>query len=347
MDSTNASAPLPRVKEEIQLPPTLVATTVKVEVVDGGMNKNLVNGGGVRSSEGSVAVDEGGGESGDVDSTVRRKRGRPRKHPVESRERLPSLQNLVPKRGRGRPPGTEKLQLAAMEAEISLVDLQDRSERKPLKDLGFAGDGAGRSRVSVDTAGGNFTPHVLNILGGEDIFGRILSVVVNVSPRSVCILSAVGAVALVDGHFPIAILSGTFTLTEARRRKGCLTVGLADADASVFGGLVVGSIIAAEPTQIVLGSFKESKKTLLKTESAESSTAADGLGRFRVLPTTVQLPEEIEEKFIVTPLSPLSPQPKPPNGNANQDVDRASLENSDQNASEPSDHASDATTPDN
>ncbi|KAI8524267.1 hypothetical protein RHMOL_Rhmol13G0137100 [Rhododendron molle] len=147
-----------------------------------------------------------------------------------------------------------------------------------------------------------------------------------------------------EGHFPIAILSGTFTLTEAGRRKGRLTVGLADADASVFGGLVVGSIIAAEPTQIVLGSFKESKKTLLKTESAESSTAADGLGRFRVLPTTIQLPEEIEEKFIVTPLSP---HPKPPNDNANQDVDRASLQNSDQNTSELSDHASDATTPDN
>ncbi|XP_058198164.1 AT-hook motif nuclear-localized protein 10-like isoform X1 [Rhododendron vialii] len=329
MDFTNASAPLPRVEEETQLPLTLVATTVKVEVTDGGMNENSVNGGGVRSGEGSVAVEEGGGESGDVDSTVRRKRGRPRKYPVESRECLPSLQNLVPKRGRGRPPGTKKLQLATM------------------------------GRVSVDTAGGNFTPHVLNILGGEDIFGRILSVVVQVSPRSVCILSAVGAVAIVDicpagcfgsdvlryeGHFPIAILSGTFTLTEAGRRKGRLTVGLADADASVFGGLVVGSIIAAEPTQIVLGSFKESKKTLLKTESAESSTAADGLGRFRVPPTTVQLPEEIEEKFIATPLSP---HPKPPNGNANQDVDRASLQNSDQNASEPSDHASDSTTPDN
>lgn len=57
-----------------------------------------------------------------------------------------------------------------------------------------------------------------------------------------------------QGHFPIAILSGTFTLTEAGRRKGRLTIGLADPDASVFGGLVVGSIIAAEPTQVSLTS---------------------------------------------------------------------------------------------
>ncbi|KAF7129445.1 hypothetical protein RHSIM_Rhsim10G0095800 [Rhododendron simsii] len=143
MDSTNASAPLLQVEGETQLPPTLVETTiVKVEVTDTGKNENSVNGSGVGSGEGSVAVDGGGGEAGDVDSEVmvRRKRGRPRKHLVESRECLPSLQNIVPKRGRGRPPGIGKLQLlAAM---------------------------------------------------GEDIFGRMLSVV-QTSPRAVCILSAV------------------------------------------------------------------------------------------------------------------------------------------------------------
>ncbi|KAG5564178.1 hypothetical protein RHGRI_000388 [Rhododendron griersonianum] len=119
MVSTNTSAPLLQVEGETQLPPTVLETTiVKVEVIDTGENENSVN---------------GGGKSGDVDSevTVWRKRGRPRKHPVESRECLPSLQNLVPKRGRGRPSGTGKLQLlAAMEYRTSRVAPNGRNKQR-------------------------------------------------------------------------------------------------------------------------------------------------------------------------------------------------------------------------
>lgn len=44
-------------------------------------------------------------------------------------------------------------------------------------------------------------------------------------------------------------------LTEAGQRIGSLSVSLADIDASVFGGLVVGSLVAAEPTQVSLAFF--------------------------------------------------------------------------------------------
>lgn len=57
-----------------------------------------------------------------------------------------------------------------------------------------------------------------------------------------------------QGHFSILSLSGAFTLTKAGRKKGRLIVALSDDDASVFGGLVAGSIIAAVPTQVSLTS---------------------------------------------------------------------------------------------
>ncbi|KAG5564173.1 hypothetical protein RHGRI_000384 [Rhododendron griersonianum] len=64
-------------------------------------------------------------------------------------------------------------------------------------------------QLAVDTAGGNFTTHVLNILVGEDIFGKILSIV-QTSPRAVCLLTVVGAVAIVDmcpaGYFGSSVL---------------------------------------------------------------------------------------------------------------------------------------------
>lgn len=329
MDDTNTSAPLPQFEGETQTPPTPVpnqveTTTVNVEVTDPGMNENPINGGGVGGGEGEVAEDGDGGESRDADPqvTVRRKRGRPRKHQVESPECLPSLQKLVPKGGRGRPPGTGKLQsLATM------------------------------GRLAVHRAGGNLIPHVLNVQVGEDIVDKLLSVV-PMGPQAVCILSAAGSISTADirppgflgfgilrreGHFPILTLSGTYMLTEAGQRIGSLSVSLADIDASVFGGLVVGSLVAAEPTQIILGSFNRSEQNILKvrssespTATAESTTAAVGLRGFRVPPTVVKLPK-IEEKFSMTSL---------PNGNAHQDVKCASLESSNRNTSPPSDQFS-------
>ncbi|XP_058180329.1 AT-hook motif nuclear-localized protein 9-like isoform X1 [Rhododendron vialii] len=68
----------------------------------------------------------------------------------------------------------------------------------------------GEGRLAVDTATANFTPHVLNILVGEDIFQKKILSVVQMSPRAVCILSAVGAVAIVDmclaGYFGCGVL---------------------------------------------------------------------------------------------------------------------------------------------
>ncbi|KAF3455117.1 hypothetical protein FNV43_RR05565 [Rhamnella rubrinervis] len=151
------------------------------------------------TSEEMSAGGGGGSVSTGTDLVVKRKRGRPRKYVVaadvaghvssspvpaeisSSAARAFSESNL--KRGRGRPRGSGKLQLLA-----SLG--------------GFA----------ADTAGGNFTPHVVNVQSGEDVYSKIISFSQK-GPRAVCILSATGVVSSVVIRQPGS--SGGFLRYEA------------------------------------------------------------------------------------------------------------------------------------
>ncbi|GLT63818.1 hypothetical protein SLA2020_363520 [Shorea laevis] len=147
-----------------------------------------------------------------------------------------------------------------------------------------------RSGCIVETAGGKFTPHVINVLAGEDVLSRITSFA-RKGPRAICILSATGLVSSVvirqpgssagmlrhEGRFEIISLRGSFVFREiggSHNRSGMLSVTLAKPDGRVFGGSVAGSIIAAGPIQLVVASFKQSIGRELKKYSAESSTAA-------------------------------------------------------------------------
>ncbi|GLT64364.1 hypothetical protein SLA2020_368640 [Shorea laevis] len=199
----------------------------------------------------------GTGSEGGVDSSGIKKRGRPRKYDADGNLRLP-YQIMTPlpgftlssppehsKRGRGRPAGPRNRHLLASLGEL------------------FA-----------NTAGGDFTPHVVTVNTGEDVAGKILSLS-HKGPRGICVLSANGAVSNVtirqpgssggiltyEGRFEILSLTGSFTVSETgggKSRTGGLSVSLAGPDGRVIGGGLAGILVAASPIQIVVGSFMPS-----------------------------------------------------------------------------------------
>ncbi|KAJ8532765.1 hypothetical protein K7X08_015654 [Anisodus acutangulus] len=147
------------------------------------------------------------------------------------------------KRGRGKPAGSgSNLQLIASLGEL------------------FA-----------HTAGGDFMPHVVTVHTGEDVAGKVYSFVQKGS-RGICVLSANGAVSNVtirqpgssgglltyEGRFEILALTGSYTVSEnggMKSRSGGLSVSLAGPDGRVIGGGIAGSLTAASPIQMVVGSF--------------------------------------------------------------------------------------------
>lgn len=213
------------------------------------------DGGGVGGNVGGRISGGGGGGSGSFDLLGRKKRGRPRKYDADGNLRLSYAVSPPPgftlsspssdfssKRGRGRPPGSGNWQLLASLGEL------------------FA-----------NTAGGDFTPHVVTVNTGEDVASKILSFSQK-GPRGICVLSANGAVSNVtirqpgssggiltyEGRFEILSLSGSFTVSDsggARSRTGGLSVSLAGPDGRVIGGGIAGILTAAGPIQIVVGSF--------------------------------------------------------------------------------------------
>ncbi|KAJ6801010.1 AT-hook motif nuclear-localized protein 9-like [Iris pallida] len=210
-----------------------------------------------------------GGGGSFVGEPAKRKRGRPRKYGPDGSVALalsPLPSSVTPtsgsgsgsgggaglsvsvsgspglKRGRGRPPGTgRKQQLASLGEWVS------------------------------GSAGMGFTPHIITIDAGEDIATKIMSFSQQ-GPRAVCILSATGAVSTVtlrqsatsggtatyEGRFEILCLSGSYLLTDdggSRSRSGGLSISLSNPDGRVIGGGVGGSLIAATPVQVIVGSF--------------------------------------------------------------------------------------------
>ncbi|XP_059667498.1 AT-hook motif nuclear-localized protein 7-like [Cornus florida] len=225
---------------ENESPPVSGGGGVVPQVVNMGMERSL----------GIATV--GGGGSGDP-LLGKKKRGRPRKYDSDGNLRVPYVSpppgfslshssDFSSKKGRGRPPGSGNWQVLASLGEL------------------FA-----------NTAGGDFTPHIVTVNTGEDVAAKILSFSEK-GPRGVCILSANGAVSNVtirqpgssggiltyEGRFEILSLTGSFTISEnggVRSRTGGLSVSLAGPDGRVVGGGVAGLLMAASPIQIVVGSF--------------------------------------------------------------------------------------------
>ncbi|KAH9606777.1 hypothetical protein KSS87_009797 [Heliosperma pusillum] len=145
---------------------------------------------------------------------------------------------------RGRPP-------------VSVNKKQEQQQRQQLDDLGSSGIG--------------FTPHVITVNTGEDVYSKIMSFSQN-GLRVICILSAIGTISSVtlsqaatpggsvtyEGSFEILSLSGSFMLSEnggGRSRTGGLSVSLAGPDGFVVGGGVAGLLTAASAVQGLSSSF--------------------------------------------------------------------------------------------
>ncbi|KAJ4971986.1 hypothetical protein NE237_005085 [Protea cynaroides] len=229
------------------------ANTESDSPVSGGVVPQVMNMAVNMSLERSVSGE--GGVSGIDMMMGRKKRGRPRKYGPDGNMTLAFSQgyssspsDFSPKPGRVQPPDSCNRQL--------IVSL---------------------SELVVNSAGGNFTPHVVTIHTGEDVAAKIFSFVQK-GPRAICILSANGAISNVtirqpgssggiltyEGRFEILSLSGSFAITEAggvRSRTGGLSVSLAGPDGRVIGGGVAGLLMAASPIQVVVGSFMSKYKS--------------------------------------------------------------------------------------
>ncbi|ONI01035.1 hypothetical protein PRUPE_6G117900 [Prunus persica] len=298
-------------------------------------------------------LDQSGAPIGRVELTgtdvlVKRKRGRPRKYEMVGEEGnvvglvsaspsstySGSYSESLPKRGRGRPKGSGKLQLLSP-----------------------------RGGLSVDPAGGGFYTQVLTAETGEDIVHKILSLS-ETNPRSLCILTATGVVCSAvirqpssytgilrfKGRFQILTLSGSFVYdaTQNRRGKnGMLSVALCHPDGNIFGGAVAGALIAAEPVQIIATSFLQetssnTSKELKRRHSAESSTSTSMLGNsscLAMVPLLMPPPTIVHDESCISPTSALLEFPSHSGaGNviaANRNMNPATLPGFDQNALQP------------
>ncbi|KAG4130354.1 hypothetical protein ERO13_D09G138200v2 [Gossypium hirsutum] len=269
-----------------------LGSLVLSQVMNMDLERNLDNaatGEGATISTTATAVP--GPSGGGVDSLGKKRRGRPRKYDADGNLRLPyKLATTSPtdfsssKRGRGRPPASSNCHLLA-----SIVQL-------------FA-----------STAGGDFTPHVVTVNPGEDVAGKILSFSQK-GPRGICVLSANGAVSTVcirqpgssggiltyEGRFEILSLTGSFTDSDrggGKSKTGGLSVSLAGPDGRVIGGGLAGSLVAASPIQVVVGSFMPNGYKLHKKkyQAEHTATAARPIS---------QAEPDGDLKFCMTPTSP-------------------------------------------
>ncbi|XP_022754208.1 AT-hook motif nuclear-localized protein 1-like [Durio zibethinus] len=172
----------------------------------------------------------------------------------------------------------------------------------------------------MDTAGGSFTPHVLFVHTGEDLVRKITSFCLWAS-RSVFILAASGAVSSVtlfkpgpstetskyEGLFEILTLTGSYLVTGemgTHPRNGPLSVSLARVDGRVFGGSVLGSLIAAGPgpIQVIVASFKQNVgRKIRKKYSAGTSTSANILASSELVDVPIQYIGMADGKENCTP----------------------------------------------
>ncbi|KAM1393937.1 hypothetical protein ACFX2F_030041 [Malus domestica] len=205
----------------------------------------------------------------------------------------------LPKRKRGRPKGSS-------------------NKLKP-----FASTGG----FPVYPALGELMPHILTVKLGENILSQLLLLSQSTN-RAMCILSAVGVVSIVcisklsgsylrfKGPFQILSLSGTFVYGSMRNpleKSWMINVLLANHDGKAFGGSVAGFMIAAEPVQIVVGSFeqgtrKERKKSRRARSSYPSRLPGNG-GITRATPLIMIPPKAKNDGICTSPASALLETP--------------------------------------
>ncbi|CAH8337296.1 unnamed protein product [Eruca vesicaria subsp. sativa] len=223
------------------------------------------------------------------ETSVKRKRGRPRKYGLDGSVSLalsPSLSSSMSsnsnKRGRGRPPA-------------SIGELMSSS------------------------SGMSFTPHVIVVSIGEDIASKVMSFSEK-SARAICVLSANGAVSTAtilqpspshgaikyEGRFELLSLSTSYlTATDNYdypNRTRNLAVSLASPDGRVIGGGVGGPLIAASPVQVILGSFLWAvPKGNTKKRDETSEDVQDNDNKDNTASTSPHVPQQ-SQNLVQTPV---------------------------------------------
>ncbi|KAK6943961.1 PPC domain [Dillenia turbinata] len=174
---------------------------------------------------------------GSLDSLAKKKRGRPRKYDADGNLRVFSPPGFsvssdfsASKRGRGRPPGSGNWQVLAQLGKIQSFSIK------------------GPRGICVLSANGAVSNVTIRQTGSSG--GRALSIKVIDSKKF--------GEKDMRGRFEILSLSGSYTVSDfcgMRGRTGGLSVSLAGPDGRVLGGSVAGALVAANPIQIVVGSF--------------------------------------------------------------------------------------------
>ncbi|KAL9236055.1 hypothetical protein vseg_010764 [Gypsophila vaccaria] len=220
----------------------------------------------------------------------RKKRGRPRKYDAEGNLN-PAYAAAAARRAAAAVAVAEAAAAAGQPPGFSLTTSNVVSPKTTSSSYEFGGSNSKRGRgkssssanwqqlgpcspiseILADTAGAEFTPHVITVQKGEDVAAKIHAVGHKV-PRGICVLSANGSISNVtirqpgssgglltyEGRFEILSLSGSYTISEAggiTSKTGGLSITLAGPDGRVVGGGVAGWMIAANPIQVVVGSF--------------------------------------------------------------------------------------------
>ncbi|CAM0956096.1 unnamed protein product [Alopecurus aequalis] len=217
-----------------------------------------------------AAVPPPGGNALGMGELMRKKRGRPRKYAPDGSMAL-ALAPLSSASG-GAPTPQPGLQQHGFSISSPPSDPNAKRRGRP------PGSGKKKQFEALGSWGISFTPHILSVKAGEDVASKIMSFSQQ-GPRTVCILSANGAISNVtlrqpatsgglvtyEGRFEIISLSGSFLLAEdgdTRSRTGGLSVALAGSDGRILGGCVAGQLTAATPVQVVVASFiAEGKKS--------------------------------------------------------------------------------------
>ncbi|KAK3153361.1 hypothetical protein QOZ80_2BG0171320 [Eleusine coracana subsp. coracana] len=233
---------------------------------------------------------------------MRKKRGRPRKYAPDGSMALA----LAPISSASASPGQQQQQQPPHGFSISSPPSDPNAKRRGRP----PGSGKKKQFEALGSWGIAFTPHILTVKAGEDVASKIMTFSQQ-GPRTVCILSANGAISNVtlrqpatsgglvtyEGRFEIISLSGSFLLAEdgdTRSRTGGLSVALAGSDGRVLGGCVAGMLLAATPVQVVVASFiAEGKKSKpVEARKVEPMSAPPQMAAFVPAPVATSPPSE-------------------------------------------------------
>ncbi|XP_043715210.1 AT-hook motif nuclear-localized protein 1-like isoform X2 [Telopea speciosissima] len=227
-------------------------------------------------------------------STVKKKRGRPRKYGPEGTMSMAlSPMPISSSAPAPAPPAQPALPAPQPTGEFSGSNKRGRGRPGYLKQLPHPRTEMENMGDWVScSVGANFTPHVITVATGEDVTTKVISFAQQ-GPRAICILSANGLISNVtlrqpdssggsltyEGRFEILSLSGSFMPSEiggTKSRSGGMSVSLASPDGRVVGGGVGGVLVAASPVLVVVGSFVPSTQHELKTKKSKTDAASAG-----------------------------------------------------------------------